>query len=337
MKKKYNVVVVGVGAVGEEILRCLRQRNFPIKRLSVFARTPRRIKVDEFRYEVERISEDAFEGVDIALFAGTEGEKGASKLYAKEAIKRKAIVIDNGADFRLDPNVPLVVPEVNLKDISWHRGLISNPNCSTIQMAVAIWPIYRHFGIERIIVSTYQSASGAGRAALQQLWTETEELIKTKGLLKKSSAPKALPKRLAFNLFPHIGRFKNNYTTEEEKMVKETQKIFHDNTLKITATCVRVPVKIGHSEAIYIQTKKRVSIKEVREILSQAKGIKIVDEPSKSLYPMPLDVEGKDEVFIGRIRSDPYNKKGLWLWVVADNLRKGAALNAIQIAEELIK
>ncbi len=338
-KSKYNVAVVGVGAVGIEMLRCLRQRNFPIENLRVLARSAREIDVDGQKYQVSAISAESFSGIDIALFAGTEGEKGASATFAKEAVKRGAIVIDNGADFRMDPKVPLVVPEVNPKDTFKNKGIIANPNCSTIQMVVALWPIYKKVGIKKVIITTLQASSGAGREAVEQLKQENI-LIVNQGVdnIHVKADNKVLPAQLAYNVFPHIGTFvEADYTNEEWKLVKETHKIMHDNKIKISATTVRVPVRTGHSESIYIETKKPVQVESLKNILSKAPGVVVIDEPRNNLYPMPKDVEGKDEVFIGRIRKDPFVKNGLWLWVVSDNLRKGAALNAIQIAELLIK
>ncbi|MDD2689809.1 MAG: aspartate-semialdehyde dehydrogenase [Candidatus Omnitrophica bacterium] len=337
-KSKYNVAVIGVGAVGVEMLRVLRQRNFPVAELRVFARSARDIEVDGEKYSVKQISPEGFEGIDIALFAGTEGEKGAAITYASEAVKRGAVVIDNGADFRMDPKVPLVVPEVNAKDVKKHKGIIANPNCSTIQMVVALWPIYKKAGIKRIIVSTFQAASGAGRSAVEQLKEETS-IITSRGFssLRVDVENKSLPQQLAYNVFPHIGGFSEcDYTNEEWKLVKETHKIMHDNKIKISATTVRVPVRTGHSESVYIETGKRIEPDLVRKILSKAPGLIVMDEPRKSLYPMPIDAEGRDETFVGRIRQDCFVKNGLWLWVVADNLRKGAATNAIQIAECVI-
>ena len=373
--KKYNVAVIGVGAVGIEMLRCLKQRNFPIGELRVFARSAREIEVDGQKYSVEAISPEGFIGIDIALFAGTEGEKGAAVTYAQDAIKRGAVVIDNGADFRMDPKVPLVVPEVNAKDINpirdWllakkhrpegrglasdtpqgdglasysqshsqsHKGIIANPNCSTIQMVVALWPIYKKVGIKRVIATTFQASSGAGKGAVDQLKEENIR-IASGGYqnVQVNLENKAMPQQLAYNVFPHIGGFSDDdYTTEEWKMIRETHKIMHDPKIKISATTVRVPVRTGHSEAIYIETGKPLEPEKIREILSKAPGIVVVDEPKNNLYPMPKDAEGKDEVFVGRIRKDPSVKNGLWLWVVADNLRKGAATNAIQIAECVI-
>ena len=359
--KKYNVAVIGVGAVGLEMLRVLRQRNFPIGELRVFARSARDIEVDTEKYSVKAITPEGFAGIDIALFAGTEGEKGAAVTYASEAVKRGAVVIDNGADFRMDPKVPLVVPEVNAKDVRKQKGIIANPNCSTIQMVVALWPIYKKAGIKRVVVTTLQAASGAGRGAVEQLKDETVSLLASWPVIQlngqtgkwfgKLTIPRtipsevegpangqtSLPQQIAFNVFPHIGSFGEcEYTTEEWKLVRETHKIMHDDKIKISATTVRVPVRTGHSEAVYIETKKEISAGQVRDVLSNSEGIKVIDQPKDNLYPLPIDAEGKDEVFVGRIRKDPFVKNGLWLWVVADNLRKGAALNAVQIAESLI-
>jgi aspartate-semialdehyde dehydrogenase len=340
MAKKYNIAVVGVGAVGIEMLRCLRQRAFPIKELHVFARSSRTIEVDGLNYVVKEITPEGFEGIDIALFAGTEGEKGAAVTYAPEAVKRGAVVIDNGADFRMDPKVPLVVPEVNAKDIKTHKGIIANPNCSTIQMVVALWPIYKKAGLKRIIVTTFQAASGAGRGAVEQLKEELMEIGKTefKDVHISGHDKKALPQQLAYNVFPHIGSFTDfDYTNEEWKLVRETHKIMHDAKIKISGTTVRVPVRTGHSESVYIETKRPIAPDMARRVLSKAPGIIVMDNPRDCNYPMPKDAEGRDEVFIGRIRPDPFVKNTLWLWVVSDNLRKGAALNAVQIAEHLIK
>jgi len=337
--KKYNVAVIGVGVVGIEMLRVLKQRNFPIGELRVFARSAREIEVDGQKYSVEAISPEGFIGIDIALFAGTEGEKGAAVTYAQDAIKRGAVVIDNGADFRMDPKVPLVVPEVNAGDVKKHEGIIANPNCSTIQMVVALWPIYKKVGIKRVIATTFQASSGAGKGAVDQLKEENIR-IASSGYqnVQVNLENKAMPQQLAYNVFPHIGGFSDDdYTTEEWKMIYETRKIMHDSKIKISATTVRVPVRTGHSEAIYIETGKPLEPEKIREILSKAPGIVVVDEPKNNLYPMPKDAEGKDEVFVGRIRKDPAVKNGLWIWVVADNLRKGAATNAVQIAEVLIR
>ncbi|MDP2933035.1 MAG: aspartate-semialdehyde dehydrogenase [bacterium] len=332
--KKYTVAVIGVGVVGQDMIRVLKQRNFPIKDLKIFARSDRTITVDRANYEVKELKNESFEGVDIALFAGTEGEKGAAVVFAAEAVKRGAVVIDNGADFRMDKNVPLVVPEANAADIKKHKGVIANPNCSTIQMIVALAPIHKKFGLKRVIASTYQAVSGSGRSGIVQMEDEYKKWA------NKSSEAVEYPMGdpISFNLFPHIGSFaEDGYTTEEWKVVKETHKILHDDKIKISCTAVRVSVKTGHSEAVYIETSKDCTVDDIRGLLEKARGVIVVDDLKKNLYPMPIQCEGKDEVFVGRIRRDPFVKNAFWLWVVADNLRKGAATNAVQIAEELIK
>jgi aspartate-semialdehyde dehydrogenase len=336
--KKYNVAVIGAGVVGVEMLRVLKQRNFPVNQLKVFARSARDINVDGQVYCVEPITADGFNGIDIALFAGTEGEKGAAVTFAAEAVKRGAVVIDNGADFRMDPKVPLVVPEVNAADVKKHKGIIANPNCSTIQMVVALNPIHKKFRIKKIIVTTLQASSGAGKGAVEQLNEEINLIAQGKfNSVQVNAVNKSMPQQLAYNCFPHIGSFlEDGYTNEEWKLVNETHKIMHAPKIKISATTVRVPVRTGHSESIYIETEKAVTPSEARKIIAKSAGIIVIDQPKKNLYPMPKDVEGKDETFVGRIRQDAFNKKGLWLWVVADNLRKGAATNAVQIAECLI-
>ncbi|MDD5120799.1 MAG: aspartate-semialdehyde dehydrogenase [Candidatus Omnitrophica bacterium] len=336
--KRYNVAVIGAGVVGLEMLRVLKQRNFPIGSLKVFARSARDIKVDGQVYSVQSIAPEVFNGIDIALFAGTEGEKGAAVTYAAEAVKRGAVVIDNGADFRMDPSVPLVVPEVNPGDVKKHKGIIANPNCSTIQLVVALNPIHKKAGIKKVIVTTLQAASGAGKGAVEQL-KEESGLIVGGGCenVHVNAQNKSMPQQLAYNCFPHIGSFVyGDYTNEEWKLVKETHKIMHAPKIKISATTVRVPVRTGHSESVYIETGKPLTAQQAKKILASSSGVVLIDEPRNNLYPMPKDVEGKDEIFVGRIRQDAFNKKGLWLWVVADNLRKGAATNAVQIAECLI-
>jgi len=336
--KKYNVAVIGAGVVGIEMLRVLKQRKFPINNLKVFARSARDINVDGNIYSVEPIAPVCFDGIDIALFAGTEGEKGAAVTYALEAVKRGAVVIDNGADFRMTANVPLVVPEVNSQDVKKHKGIIANPNCSTIQMVVAINPIHRKVGIKRIIVTTLQASSGAGIGAVEQLKEEVSSIAKGGFVnVRVSALNKVMPQQLAYNCFPHIGSFvQSDYTNEEWKLVHETHKIMHAPKIKISATCVRVPVRTGHSESIYIQTVKPITVAGIKKLLAKAPGVVLIDEPKNNLYPMPKDAEGKDQIFVGRIRQDAFDKKGFWLWVVADNLRKGAATNAVQIAECVI-
>jgi aspartate-semialdehyde dehydrogenase len=338
-KAKYNVAVVGVGAVGIEMLRCLKRFNFPVGELRVLARSAREIEVDGAKYQVQAISGEAFEKIDIALFAGTEGEKGAAVTFAQEAVKRGAVVIDNGADFRMDPDVPLVVPEVNAKKIKKNKGIIANPNCSTIQMVVALAPIRKAVGLKRVVVTTLQASSGAGKAAVDQLKEELKVIASNDyNNIQAELANKAMPQQLAYNVFPQIGGFaENDFTSEEWKLVKETHKILGDDKIKVSATTVRVPVRTGHSEAVYIETKKPIEPEALKKLLSESPGIIVIDDPKQGLYPMPKDVEGKTETFVGRIRKDPFVKNGFWLWVVADNLLKGAASNAIQIAEELIR
>ena len=332
--KKYNVAVVGVGAVGEEMLRVLRQRNFPVNQLKVFARSARTVQVDGQSYQVEELNENSFKGIDLALFAGTEGDKGAAVTYAPHAIKAGCVVIDNGADFRMRADVPLVVPEANAADLKNHKGIIANPNCSTIQMVVALAPIKKMAGLKRVIVSTYQAVSGSGRGGVVQAEEEFRAWANQSG----KDVPKHMDQRIAFNVFPHIGSFTDEgYTTEEMKLVNETHKILHDNKIKISATVVRVPVKTGHSEAVYIETAKPITPEKVRQLLKKSPGICVLDDPGNKIYPMPVDADGRDDVFVGRIRRDLSVKNGLWLWIVADNLRKGAATNAVQIAEELIR
>lgn len=329
----YTVAVVGVGAVGEEFLRILNECSLPIKDIKVLARTARSIEVEGRKFLVRETKPEEFEGVDIAFFAGTER---ASELFAWEAVKRGAIVIDNSATFRLDKDVPLVVPEVNPEDLDWHKGLVANPNCSTTQMVVALKPLHDRSRIRRIFAATYQAVSGTGRDAIVELRQQSILQLVHGEEVKMTYA---YPHRIAFNLIPQIGSFNEyGYTTEEMKMVHETHKILHDEEIKITATCVRVPVFNAHSEAVYIETEEKITAEEAREILRNAPGVRVVDEPDGKggrTYPMPIDASGKDEVFVGRIREDPYNEKGLHLWIVADNLRKGAALNAVQIAEEM--
>jgi len=330
-KSAYNVCVVGVGAVGVEILRVLRERRFPIEKLTILARSSRAIEVDQAPYDVKAISSQALRSQDLVLFAGTEGEKGAAITYAQDAIRQGAVVIDNGSDFRLDPNVPLVVPEVNPEDLKRHQGLIANPNCSTIQMCVALSIPHRAFRIQRIVVSTYQAASGAGSKAREALIEETVAAAQKKPM----PAPEALPQQIALNVIPHIGPFGElGYTSEEWKMVKETQKILHDPSLPITATAVRVPVLDGHSESIYFETERPATVEELKKLWQKAPGIVLVEEPG---YPMPIKAAHRDEVFVGRLRPDPVVKNAFSCWVVSDNLRKGAALNAVQIAQLLVK
>lgn len=340
MSEGYVVAVVGAGAVGVEMVKILRERKFPLKELRVLARSDREMEIDGETYQVRATTPEAFDGVDIALFAGTEGEKGAAVTFGPEAVKRGAVVIDNGKDFRMDPTVPLVVPEVNGADVEWHRGYISNPNCSTVQMVHALKPIYDLSPIQRIVVSTYQSISGSGAPAVR----EFAEQIKAAATGAEMPAFQNIPGQLAQNLFAGCFTFlENGYQDEEWKLIAETHKILHDDTIKITPTTVRVPVVIGHSEAVYVETERKITADEAREALRNFPNIRVVDDPApteKNPYartcPTPLQSEGITETLVGRVREDPFIANGLSMWVVADNLRKGAAQNAVQIAEEVI-
>ena len=331
--RQFNVAVVGAtGAVGQEILKVLEERNFPVRELRPLATARSAGKEIYFRgeaYTVEETRPESFEGVEIALFAGG----AASREFALAAKERGALVIDNSSAFRLEPDVPLVVPEVNPEDVKWHRGIIANPNCSTIIMAVPLKPIYDAAGVRRVIVSTYQAVSGAGAAAIKELEAQTKAILNG-----EEYPPQVFPYQIAFNLIPHIDVFQElGYTKEEWKMVKETRKIFHDDSLAITATTVRVPVIRCHSESVNIETREKLTAEEAREILARAPGVVVVDDPAAKKYPMPIQACNKDEVFVGRLRNDNSLEKGLNLWVVADQLRKGAATNAVQIAELAIK
>jgi len=332
--KRYNVAVVGAtGVVGEEMRLVIEERKFPVKKLSLFASgrsAGRAYQFNEEKIIVQELKENSFSGIDIALFsAGDE----VSAHFAPLAVRQGTIVIDNCKYFRMDPNVPLVVPEVNPDDLKWHKGLIANPNCSTIQMVMALKPIYDEVGIERVVVATYQSVSGTGKEAIVELNNQSISIAKD-----EEFEIKVYPYQIAYNAIPHIGSFEENgYTTEEMKMLNETRKILGDNHIRVVATTVRVPVYRAHSEVVHIETKKKISLQRTREILSAFPGIKVIDNPEKLEYPLPLFAERKDEVFVGRIREDISTEKGLVMWVVSDNLRKGAALNAVQIAEQLIK
>ena len=329
----YKVAVVGAtGAVGQEMTKIVAERNFPVRDMRLVASERSKGKVLKFREEnikVENLSEFSFKGIDFVL---SSPGASVSKQYVPRAVKEGAIVIDNTSAFRMEPDVPLVVPEVNPDAIKKHKGLIANPNCSTIQLVVVLKPIHIKAQIKRLVVSTYQSASGAGTPAMNELREQTESI-----LAGKNVEAKALPCQIAFNVFPHIDIFLDNrYTKEEMKLVHETQKILEDKSIRITATAVRVPVFIGHSEAVNIETERNLTPDEAKEILGKAPGIIVIDDLSKNEYPIPINSPGTDEVFVGRIRKDASIENGLDLWIVADNLRKGAALNAVQIAEKLL-
>jgi len=333
-KSSYRVAVVGAtGAVGEEMIQVLEERKFPVEQLFPLASARSAGATVEFHQKpllVEELTATSFQDIDIALFsAGSD----VSKQFAPIAANAGAVVIDNSAAWRMDPSVPLVVPEVNAHDLDRHGGIIANPNCSTIQMVVALKPLHDKARIRRIVVTTFQSVSGTGKEAMDELLEGSRALL---GF--KEPQPKVYPYRIAFNCLPHIDEFlPSGYTKEEMKLANETRKILGDSAVKVTATTVRVPVFIGHSESINIETEHRLTANEARAILSTAPGVVVYDDPGHQIYPMPLDVVGKDEVYVGRIREDESIPNGLNLWVVADNLRKGAAVNAVQIAELLIR
>ena len=334
--KKYNVCVLGAtGMVGREMIKVLEERNFPVNKFLPLAshRTAgQKVSFQGKNYTVEEAKPESFEGIEIGLFSA--GAK-VSKIFAPEAAKRKCIVIDNTSLFRMDPEVPLIVPEVNPQAIKKHKGIIANPNCSTAQMVLPLKPIYDAAGIERIVVSTYQSTSGWGKEAVAEMYDQTKKLLKDP---KARVEAKCIFKQIAFNVVPQIDSFLDNaYTREEMKMVDETRKIFEDDKIQVSATCVRVPVAIGHSEAVNIKTKKKISVNEVRKLINAFPTCRVVDDPSKGEYPTPIDCEGKDETFVGRIREDISQENGIEMWIVSDNLRRGAALNAILIAEKMIK
>ncbi|AKG21823.1 aspartate-semialdehyde dehydrogenase [Calothrix sp. 336/3] len=334
MSKSYRVAVLGAtGAVGYELLELLASRNFPIADLKLLASERSAGQKISFRGEnllVEAVSEQSLENIDIVL-ASAGGS--TSKRWAPKAVEKGAVVIDNSSAFRMYPDVPLVVPEVNPEAAASHRGIIANPNCTTILMAVAIYPLHRVQPIQRIVAATYQSASGAGAKAMAEVQNQAAEI-----LAGKEPTSEIFPYPLAFNLFPHNTPINDQgYCEEEMKMVNETRKIFADQNIRITATCVRVPVLRAHSEAINLEFSTPFSPDKAREIISQAPGVKLVEDWHNNYFPMPKEATGKDEVLVGRIRQDISHPCGLELWLCGDQIRKGAALNAIQIAELLVE
>lgn len=343
MPKKYSVAIMGAtGAVGRKFIEILEERNFPVRDIKFLASERSKGKNIVFRgkeYSVEVLTHDSFKGTELVLASA-----GASRSleFLPSAVKAGAVCVDNSSAFRMNKEVPLVVPEVNPETIKRHKGIIANPNCSTIQMAAALFPIHKAAKIKRIVVSTYQSVSGAGQKKIIEMFDEAKEIVKDRSSHKvgRHNAAKGkireFPYQIAFNLIPQIDVFLDNaYTKEEMKMLHETRKIMNDDSINVTATAIRVPVFYAHSESVNIETEKKIRADEARNILKSSPGVIVVDDPKKGLYPMPLDAEGKDEIFVGRIREDESIKNGLNLWIVADNLRKGAALNAIQIAELL--
>ena len=338
--KKYNVAILGAtGAVGQEFLNLIEERNFPFAELKLLASKRSAGKKIQFmgkEYTVEEATDASFEGVDIALFAGG----AASKTFAPAAVKAGAVVIDNSSAFRMDPEVPLVVPEVNPEAIASHKGIIANPNCSTIIMVMALKPLYDVSKIKRIVVSTYQAVSGGGKEAMAELEEQVKAINEGRPVVANILPGASLAKhyQIAFNLIPQIDVFKDNlYTKEEMKMIDETKKIMNDDSMRITATTIRVPVYRSHAESVNVEFEDEISVEKAREVLAAFPGVTLTDNPDEQIYPMPLETSGKDDVEVGRIRKDYSTDNALNFWVCGDQIRKGAALNALQIAEYMIK
>jgi len=334
--KAYHVAVVGAtGAVGNEMVKILEERRFPVGHITLLASERsigKDLKFNGKSIPVQVLNEKSFSGVEIGLFSAGGS---ISQRFAPIAAASGCVVIDNTSAFRMEPDVPLVVPEVNPETIGMYknRGIIANPNCSTIQMVVALKPIHDAVKIKRVVVSTYQAVSGTGKKAIEELIEQTRAIL-------SNCVPevKVYPHRIAFNCLPHIDVFLDNgYTKEEMKMINETKKIFNDPTIAVTATTVRVPVLYGHSESVNIETERKITAEELRSILSCAPGVTVVDDVKGNVYPLPIDAAGKDDTFVGRIREDESIENGINMWIVSDNVRKGAALNAVQIAEILIR
>ncbi len=338
--RKPNIAILGAtGAVGQEFLALIKEREFPFQNLKLLASARSAGKEINFMgksYIVEEAKPESFEGVDIALFAGG----AVSKILAPEAVKRGAIVIDNSSAFRMDPEVPLVVPEVNAKDIDMHKGIIANPNCSTIIMVLGLKPLYNLSKIKRVVVSTYQAVSGAGKEGIDELEKQSRAVLAGEEAVAEVLPCAALDKHypIAFNLIPQIDVFmENDYTKEEMKMVNETHKIMHDNTIEVVPTTIRVPVFRSHCESVLVTTEEPVSVDDFRAACEAFPGIIVRDNTSNMEYPMPLYTSDKNDCEIGRIRKDLFDEKGLNFWIVGDQIRKGAALNALQIAEYLVE
>jgi aspartate-semialdehyde dehydrogenase len=333
-EKKVKVAVAGAtGAVGNQMIRCLEEADFPVRSIKLLASARsvgRKLRFKGDLIPVEELKDDSFKGFDIALFSAGGG---TSERFAPHAAADGCVVVDNSSAWRMDPDVPLVVPEVNPHAIAQHtkKGIIANPNCSTIQMVVALDPIHKKYGIKRIVVSTYQAVSGTGKKAIDELFDQTRALINF-----LNCENKVYPHRIAFNCLPHIDSFMaNGYTKEEMKMVNETRKILEDDTIGVTATTVRVPVFYSHSESVNVETKEPASAQEIKLLLENTPGIKVVDDPGNNLYPLATDAAGQDLTLVGRIRDDESIANGINMWIVADNIRKGAATNAVQIARVL--
>ncbi len=334
MSEGINVAILGAtGAVGQELLSLLETRSFPLKSLKLLASARsagKQIKFGDREITVEAVDDNSFQGIDIVL-ASAGGS--TSRAYAAKAVAAGAVVIDNSSAFRMDDNVPLVVPEINPEAAATHQGIIANPNCTTILMGVAIYPLHKVQPIKRIVVSTYQSASGAGARAMEEVETQAQAILQG-----ETPKPEILPYPLAFNLFPHNSPIEeNHYCQEEMKMVNETRKIFNAPEIRVTATCVRVPVLRAHSEAINLEFAQPFAVDKAQELISSAPGVKLVEDWQQNYFPMPIDATGEDDVLVGRIRQDISHDCGLELWLCGDQIRKGAALNAVQIAELLLE
>jgi aspartate-semialdehyde dehydrogenase len=334
LSKSFRVAVLGAtGAVGTEFLKLLESRNFPLSSLKLLSSERSAGKIIPFKAEnlvVEAVNEQSFQDIDLVL-ASAGGS--ISKAWAKNIVAAGAVMVDNSSAFRMNPNVPLIVPEINPQAAAHHQGIIANPNCTTILLGVAIYPLHQVQPIKRMVVSTYQSASGAGARAMEELKIQAQAIL-------NNQQPQAeiLPYPLAFNLFPHNSALNNQgYCEEEMKMVNETRKIFEDDRLRVTATCVRVPVLRAHSEAVNLEFAQPFPVDQARELIASAPGVKLVEDWQKNYFPMPIDATGKDEVLVGRIRQDISRPCGLELWLCGDQIRKGAALNAVQIAELLVQ
>lgn len=333
MGRGLHVAVVGAtGAVGQQMLKTLADRDFEMDTLTLLSSKRSAGTKVTFRgqeYTVQEATPESFEGVNIALFSAGGN---VSKALAPEAVKRGAIVVDNTSAFRMDENIPLVVPEVNEKDLHDHQGIIANPNCSTIQMVAALEPLRQAYGMKKVIVSTYQAVSGAGHEAIDELYSQSQAILN-----KEDVTPEVMPYQIAFNAIPQIDKFQDNgYTFEEMKMINETKKIMHMPELEVAATCVRLPIETGHSESVYVELESNdATVDDVKSILKDAPGITLQDDPSQQIYPMPADAVGKNDVFVGRIRKDLDRPNGFHMWIVSDNLLKGAAWNSVQIAESL--
>lgn len=332
-KKQYNIALVGAtGVVGLEFIKIMLERRFPVASLKLLATSRsagKRIMVGEEELVVEETTAKSFEGADLAFISASGA---ASRTYCPIVAKMGGIAIDDSSAWRMEPEVPLVVPEVNADDVEWHKGILAIPNCSTTPIVMVLWPLHRVNPIKRITAATYQSVSGTGRLAVEELTTQSKAIQEGKSVI-----PHVYPHQIAFNLLPEIDVFRDDgYTKEEWKMMAETRKIMHDDSMAISATCVRVPVLVSHSAAVHVEFSRPWSAEDARDILSQAPGVTVQDEPSVSLYPQPWAAAGLDDVFVGRIRQDSSHPNGMVFWIVSDNLRKGAATNAIQIAEELV-